>query len=131
MSHETFTPEEYERILKSKENPFVQKQTVTESIQKVSRVVGEKSFGFLDGLISLTIVFWYFFFTGLAILCKKPMPKQWIKIMTRLDRGIVSSKIKKTGLRIDQVKSQAQKIHKKYKVVDLDTAKTVKLPTTS
>ena len=129
MSHETFTPEEYEKILKSKENPFVSKPTIVEKVQSVSKVVVGKSAGFLEGIISLTIVFWYFFFTGLAILCKRPMPKEWIKIMTRLDKGIVSSKIKNTGLKMQQVKTQPQKIHKNYKVVDLDTAKTVKLPT--
>jgi hypothetical protein len=131
MSHETYTPEEYEKILKSNENPFVKKQTLSERINKVTTKVVEKTTGIFEGLIELTIVGWYFFFTGLAILCRSPLPKGWIKIATRLEKGVIPHLIRKTGLSVSLVKNQARDLHKKYKVVDLDTHKTVKLPTRS
>lgn len=129
MAHPTLTPEEFEKILHSNENPFIKKQSFPEKVQTVTTKVVEKTSGILEGLIELTIVGWYFFFTGLALLCGKRLPKGWMKIATRLERGIVSSKIKKIGLKLDLVRSQPPEIHKKYKVVDLDTHKAVNLPT--
>lgn len=127
MAHETLTPEEYEKALKAKENPFVKTVPLTEKVNTVTTKVVEKSVGVLDGLTQLTIVFWYFFFTGLALLFKRKLPPTWLRIGTRLDRGVTSHQIKKTGLKMDQVKNQPQKTHKKYRVVDLDTKKQVTL----
>jgi len=131
MSHETFTPEEFEKITKSKENPFARNTPLVERVNTVTTKVIEKTSGILEGLILLTIVFWYFFFTGLCLLFKRKLPQSWLSIATRVDKGTTSHLIEKTGLKIDLVKTQAQKILKKYKVVDLDTLKPVKLPTTS
>lgn len=127
MAHKTFTPEEYARILKSEENPFA-KPTPPEKTQTVKTRVVEKTTGILEGLTALTLVFWYFFFTGLALLFKRKLPAQWLRLGTRLEKGYIPHLVKKTGLKIEQAKSQPQKIHKKYKVVDLDTQKPVKLP---
>lgn len=131
MSHLTYTPEEFEKITKSNENPFVQKKPLVEKINTVTTKVIEKSNGILEGLILLTIVFWYFFFTGLALLFKRKLPQGWLRIATRVERGSISHLLKKTGLKIDPTTSQARKMHQKYKVVDLDTHKPVKLPRTS
>jgi hypothetical protein len=131
MSHETFTQEEYEKILKSKENPFVKKTPLTEKINTVTTKVIEKSNGLLEGLILLTIVFWYFFFTGLALLFKRKLPQGWLRIATRIEKGSISHLLKKTGLKMQYSDKQARPMHPKYKVVDLDTHKAVKLPRTS
>lgn len=131
MSHLTYTPEEYDKILKSEENPFVKNKTLPEKIQTVTTKVVERTSGFVEILIELTIVGWYFFFTGLALLCGRRLPKEWLRIATRLEKGTISRKVKDIGLKIDLAKSQPQKLHKKYKVVDLDTHKAVNLPRTS
>lgn len=131
MSHLTLTPEEYEEALHSNQNPFVKKVTLPEKVQTVTTKIVEHTSGLLTGFIELTIVGWYFFFTGLALLCGKRLPKEWLKIATRLEKGLVSHLIKQTGLSTRYSDKQPRDLHKKYKVVDLDTQKAVKLPRTS
>ena len=66
----------------------------------------------VDALVILTIAFWYFFFTGLAIVLGRRIPKEWMKISSQLSRGKIAAKIKN---------KEVIKKPSTIKVVDLET----------
>ena len=72
----------------------------------------------VDSLVLLTIAFWYFFFTGIALILGRQLPKSWLNIGTQLPRGRIAQKI------------QNKEVIKKpnsIKVVDLETHKPIPL----
>ena len=124
MSFPTYTLEELAEIerINKKENPFV-KQVPTKAVE-ISRKLVEKTPGVLDGLLLLTIAFWYFFFTGLAVLFGRTLPKEWLKIGVDLNKGKIARKIKPEAItKQDQIAEKP-----KYKVVDLDSNKPINVP---
>ena len=81
----------------------------------VSTVVKYKVPPLLDSLLALTIVGLYFFFTGLAILFRSPIPKEWLKLSNLLSRGKVAKKVEELA----EKKEEVQK--KPIRIVDLET----------
>lgn len=99
--------------------PDLPKQKVkVKFVEKLSTLYKTQLPVFVDSLILLTISFWYFFFTGLAILFRSPIPKEWFKIATYLSRGKLAKKVR-------ELASVQDKKPSKYKVVDLETRKTL------
>lgn len=90
----------------------------TRIVEKLSTIYKTHLPVFIDSLILLTISFWYFFFTGLAILFRSPIPKEWLRIATYLSRGKLAKKIRSLA-------STNDKKPNTYRVVDLDTKKTL------
>ena len=90
----------------------------TKFVEKLSALYKTHLPVFIDSLILLTISFWYFFFTGLAILFRSPIPKEWFRIATYLSRGKLAKKMR-------ELASANDKKLAKYKVVDLETRKTL------
>lgn len=126
MSHLTYTPEEYNKILKSDEiTKLFDKKNVATTLSDMVKIVPVKARGMVESLTDLVLVFFYFMFTGLAILFRSPIPKGWLKIVQRLNNARINERIDK----VSEVKREVEKT--KYKVVDLDSQKTVKLGKTS
>ena len=90
----------------------------TKFVEKLSTIYKTHLPVFIDSLILLTISFWYFFFTGLAILFRSPIPKEWFRIANYLTRGKLAKKVR-------ELASVNDKKPSKYKVVDLETRKTL------
>ncbi len=101
----------------------VEQPSTKKVIRVVERVV-EKTKQVLpkivDSLVLITICFWYFLFTGLAILFRSPVPKEWLKIATYLSRGKVAKKIKEMNEYSDKPKKLAS-----HRVVDIETKRTI------
>lgn len=126
MSHETFTPEEYAKILKSDEiTKLFKKENVATTLSDVVKKTPEKVRGMVETLTDFVLVFFYFMFTGLAILFRSPIPKGWLNIVQRLNNSRINQRIDK----VSEIKKEVKK--PQYKVVDLDTHKSVRLPRTS
>ncbi|MCK9370753.1 hypothetical protein M0R04_12660 [Candidatus Dojkabacteria bacterium] len=126
MAHETLTPEEYAKILKSDEiTKLFDKKNMATTVSSVVKSIPEKAKGMVETLTDFILVFFYFMFTGLAILFRSPIPKDWLKIVQRLNNSRINQRIDA----VSEIKKEVKK--PKYKVVDLDTHKSIKLPRTS
>lgn len=55
--------------------------------------------GLLDFLVVITATFWYFFWTGLAIILKRDIPTKWLSIGYKIDGGKVIKNMKKAVLK--------------------------------
>ena len=91
------------------------KEGVTKSKEAVPSI--------LEKLIVLVIAFWYFPFTGLALLFGRKLPQQWLNIATKITKDKIAKIIKNEPLLM--VSKQADKV--KYKVVDIETTQPIKL----
>jgi len=96
-----------------KEQPV---KTVYKSISKGLYSIKTKITPFTEALVLLTIAGWYFFFTGLALCLGRTLPKDWLKIATRLTGDRIAKKI--------DGKEVVQKPNS-YKVVDLESKETI------
>lgn len=132
MAQQTLSPEQYDRIVNAnKEKPQVK---IAEAVQatKTAVIYATKiSIGFLDGLILLVIVFWYFFFTGLCLLFGRKLPKQWLALARDLNGGRIARKVKQVGKSQEQVPNggdmNVPTIKKKrFRVVDLESRPAIK-----
>jgi len=75
-----------------------------------------------DFLIILTAAFWYYFFTGLAIVLKRKIPVPWLRLGTRLGMARVLSRIKNAPQNAVQEAVASENAPKRtFKVVDIDT----------
>lgn len=90
----------------------------TKIVEKLNTIYKTHLPVFIDSLILLTISFWYFFFTGLAILFRSPIPKEWFRIASHLSRGKIAKKIREMSEVVEKKPNQ-------YRVVDLETKKTL------
>ncbi len=86
-------------------------QKTKEVIEKVVHSVKTRVPIVLDALVLLTIAFWYFFWTGIALVLGRQIPKEWLKIATRLSKDRLSKKIanpavKKPGFRVVDLETQ-------------------------
>ena len=98
------------------------KQKPARTIERVTTIFKTKLPAFLDSLILLTIVFWYFFLTGLAIIFRAPIPKEWLKIATSLSKGKVAKRIQE----LNEVKEAPKAAT--HRVVDLETHEPITIP---
>lgn len=91
-------------------------QATKEVVEKIVHSVKTKVPMIVDALVLLTIAFWYFFWTGLALVLGRQIPSEWLKIATRLSKDRLSKKI-------------ANPVAKKpsFRVVDLETQEPVPL----
>lgn len=104
------------------ENPNEEnKKPRIEYRDRIKTVTREGVPAWFDNLLLFTITFWYFFFTGLAILFRAPIPREWLKIATALSRGKVSKKIQEMA---EEPKKTPPPV--KFKVVDLETSQPIK-----
>lgn len=100
------------------------KDTVVVAASKVSSGVGKV----LDFLILLTAAFWYYFFTGLAIVLKRRVPKEWMRLGTHLGMSRVSSRIKIASQNALQKEVATKNAPKRtFKVIDIDTKRPIKV----
>lgn len=124
MAFPTLTPEELKAIQdKQKEIPIFKQ--AADHIRDIPKKVYSKTPSILDGMVLLTISFWYFFFTGLAVLFNRKLPKEWLAIGKDLNKGRIARKInpektKEAGL----IQEKPQ-----FKVVDLETNRPIPVPT--
>lgn len=117
MSHPTLTPLEYKAIQDAnKKVP----QKVTEKINYITKEVSKRSTGFVEGLAFVLMVFFYFFFTGLAILFKRKLPKFWEEMGSSLEGGRITQKVQDVVKQTD-IKKKAGKM----RIVDLETGQSI------
>lgn len=117
-------PEKYLDKFPQEEAKQKVKDTVTVAASKVSNGFAN----ILDFLIVLTAAFWYFFFTGMAILLKRKIPKEWLKLGTHLGMARVSSVIREAPQKALQKVAGTKNASKKtFKVVDLDSKRPMKV----
>ena len=90
----------------------------TKFVDKISTIYKTHLPVFIDSLVLLNITFWYFFFTGLAILFRSPIPKEWMRIATHLTKGKVAKKIRDMSVASEMKENR-------FKVVDLESKKTL------
>lgn len=103
------------------------KNKVTETVSSVAKKTSQGVMGFGDLLLILVVAFWYFFFTGLAIILKRDIPKQWLRLGTSLGMARVSSRIKKASQNALQKDVASENTPKRvFKVVDIDTKRPIK-----
>lgn len=92
-------------------------KTVYKNISRGISSTLKKTPVLIDALVILTIAFWFFFFTGLAIVFGRKIPKEWLKIATQLSRGKIAAKVK--GKEVIKKPSN-------IRVVDLETHQEVR-----
>ena len=93
------------------DNPKVK----TRIVERIVRSAKLKTPLFLDGLITLTIVSQYFFWTGLCILFGRPIPREWMRLATTLTQGKIAKKVN------DLATQEVEKKPVTHQVIDLET----------
>lgn len=116
MSHEVITdPDTLKKI------DELRKKRDIRVVERIKTVLKTNLPTWIDSAMLLTISFWYFFFTGLAIVCRAPIPKEWIRIALYLSRGKMGKKMHDLGeARETPVKPTAT-----HRIVDLETQKPI------
>lgn len=95
-------------------------EKTTEVIREVVVKSGKAITGLSETLLLLVIASWYFFFTGLALLFGKKLPKQWMDIATHISKEKLPRVIQ------NKPEETVSKPITKYKIVDLDTNQPLK-----
>lgn len=108
-----------EMLEKFQPKPGVGEKT-TEVIREVVVKSGKAITGLSETLLLLVIASWYFFFTGLALLFGKKLPKQWMDIATHISKEKLPRVIQ------NKPEETVSKPITKYKIVDLDTNQPLK-----
>lgn len=67
---------------------------VFKRVEKTIETIKHKTPALVDSLSVLMLIVIYFTFTGIAIIFRAPLPKEWLKIGTDLNKGRVSKMIK-------------------------------------
>ena len=113
MSHQTLTKKEFEAIAQvEKKKPEKVVERITTIIKKVPQI----SINFVDSLAFLVVASIYFFFTGLAILFGRPIPKFWIDLSKIVETHRIKDKITEKVER-NKIKDRAGKI----RIVDIES----------
>lgn len=107
-------------VLREQDLPQPQSKKVIRVIERVVEKTKETLPKLVDSIVLITIAFWYFLFTGLAILFRSPIPKDWLKIAVYLSKGKVAKKIKDISVASEQRKSVAT-----HRVVDIESKRTI------
>lgn len=105
----------------TKQDPVSVKKEKKEAVKQFLYGSSSKT-GFLDFIIILTATFWYFFFTGLAIILRRDIPSKWLAIGYKIDGGKVVKGVKKKVLKDgeDKVSSvRVETVGEKKPMVDL------------
>lgn len=76
---------------------------------------GEKKPNLFDRFLTFWIISNYFFFTGLAILFRSPIPRAWLKLGQELGGKKIARKVE------DISKAEISPKKKQVKVIDLET----------
>lgn len=113
MAHAVLPQDYVDKIDKKKERVRIIEKIINRTKVSLPPLV--------DSLTTLTIVFWYFFFTGLAILFRANIPKQWLDLSKTLTKGKIAKKVN------DLSKEEEVKKPVTVRVVDLDTNKPIYL----
>lgn len=87
----------------TKQDPISVKRGKRETVKQVLYGTQSKT-GLLDFLIVLTATFWYFFWTGLAIILRRDIPSKWLSIGWKIDGGKVMKNMKKAVLKTGKEK---------------------------
>jgi hypothetical protein len=94
----------------------VKVKTVYKTVDRIVTETKKQIPILVDSLVLLTIAFWYFFFTGLAVLFNRKIPTEWLKIATKLSQGKIAKKI---------ANQETIKKPSSIKVVDLETQRQI------
>lgn len=113
MAHPVIDPEQIPKP-EGKSKVQVMKEIVTVTKERVPVIV--------DSLVLITIAFWYYFFTGLAIILRSPIPKEWLQIGTHISGGKLAQKV--AGMK--EVMEE-RKPKNSFRVVDLETKRNIVL----
>jgi hypothetical protein len=109
------------------EFPKDEKKPVKEFINIAAKKTISATVKIADFILLLTVSFWYYFFTGLAIVLNRNVPKEWLKMGTSLGMSRVSSHIKKASQNASSEDVASENTAKRhFKVVDIDTKKPFK-----
>lgn len=123
MAHRVIDEKYLDEFPREEEKKGV-KETIVVAASKVSSNVA----GILDYLITLTAAFWYYFFIGLAILCKRRIPKEWLKLGTHFGMTKVTQRISRSHPEPLQKVSGTKNTPKRtFKVIDIDTKRPMKV----
>lgn len=117
MAFPTLTKEEYNAIKDAnKKSP----EKVIEKVKYVTKEISKNVSGFWEGFAYFIMVTLYFFFTGLAIVFNRRLPKFWEAIGKTLEGGRISQKITEKA-KENEIKQKAGKI----KIVDIETGQAI------
>lgn len=113
----TLTQEEYNAIKNAnKKSP----EKVIEKVKYVTKEISKNVSGFWEGFAYFIMVTLYFFFTGLAIIFNRRLPKFWENLGKTLEGGRISQKITEKA-KENETRQKAGKI----KIVDIETGQTI------
>lgn len=73
---------------------------VYKRVEKVVETIKHKTPAFIDSLSLLFLIVLYFSFTGLAIVVRSPLPKEWLQIGVGLNKKRISKLIE--AVAVDQ-----------------------------
>lgn len=108
------------QVLVEQDTPQPQSKKVIRVVERIVEKTKEILPKFIDSVVLITICFWYFLFTGLAILFRSPIPKEWLRVATYLSRGKVAKKIQEMNYNSDAPKKLAS-----HRVVDIESKNTI------
>jgi len=104
-----------------------EKKPVKELINIAASKTIKETSKLADFILVLSVSFWYYFFTGLAIILKRDIPKQWLKLGTQFGMNRVSSRLKKATQNVSSEAVATENTGKRhFKVIDIDTKKPFK-----
>lgn len=104
------------------------KERVKESAVVAAARVGSGAAGLFDFIIALVAAFWYYFFTGLALVVGRTLPSQWLRLGTHFGMVGVKARIKKVAPVASGGVSALKDLTKKtFKVVDIDTKRPMRV----
>mgnify|MGYP001567079599 FL=1 len=119
MAYPTVEPEVWEAMKRKLTGNTI--KTVPQTVVSAVKVIAEKTGGAFDSLVLLVIALLYFFFTGIALVLGRQLPKEWLAISTALDHGRVSNKIKREQQKANKVEQKPTKV----RGVDLETQRDI------
>lgn len=125
MSFETLTPEQFDTLKKEIEKKLpLRKIEPVKAVKSAVISISAASVGLFDNVFLLIVAIIYFFFTGLALVCGRTLPKEWLAIGTALNKGKIAKKIS-PPLAPVQATEKPVPSKPKFKVVDLETRKSL------
>lgn len=101
------------------------KEAKTEKVSKIDKFLQgtySNPFGFYDFVIVLTATFWYFFFTGFAVLLGRNIPRKWVISGSNINNGKILTSISNkvfTEKKVNKNKSSIETLNEKPETRDL------------
>lgn len=110
------------------DSPKEERKSIKETVVVAASKVSSNVAGVLDYLVVLTAAFWYYFFVGLAILSKRKIPKEWLKLGTHFGMAKVTQRLSRSLPRpLPQAVGTKNTPKRSFKVVDVDTKRNFKV----